>query len=188
MAVLRRPLCCCAHRWQVTLPRWGTRLAWGTHCSSPCPGGAGPPKCQGASAVPEQVCPLGISMSLDPSHCGCEKDVCPWGCWQAGWVSLPQLGQQGPAHLNTVTQSSSRCQGVHQGACVSWFWLWVVDPKGAAQAHLLGDPPGTGPWCSPAHGGFSPWVGSTCSPKPSPSSQLHGAFCTSLTPEAQVWG
>lgn len=105
---------------RVTPPRQGTGLAWGTHCSSPCPGEAGPPKCQGASAVPEQVFPFGICMSLDPSHCGCEKDVCPWGCWQAGWVSLPQLGQQGPAHLTTGTQSSSReprCRGVHQGAC-----------------------------------------------------------------------
>lgn len=31
--------------------------------------------CQGASAVPEQVCAPGICMSLYPSHCGCEKDV-----------------------------------------------------------------------------------------------------------------
>lgn len=108
VAALRGALCCCACRWQVTLSRQGTGLAWGTHCSSPCLGGSGPPKCQGASKAPERVCSLGVCMSLDPSHCGCEKDVCPWGCWQAGWVSLPQLGQQGPAHLTTGTQSSSR--------------------------------------------------------------------------------
>lgn len=80
-------------------------------------------------------------MSLDPSHCGCDEDVCPWGCWQAGWVSLPQLGQQGPAHLTTGTQSSSRDEVFARVLVGSWFWLWVVDPKGADQAHFLGDPP-----------------------------------------------
>lgn len=127
------------------------------------------------------------------------REGCPWGPWQAGWrVSLPWLGQQGPAHLPTGIQSSPRetwGTGVPIGVLVgSWCWLWTADPKGGGSSTAPWRPhTGMGPWCPPSPKEGLPLGAGVSIPQTQPLelamlSLLRGGYLLPVRPQALVWG
>lgn len=177
VAALGGPLCCCAHRWWVTPPRWRTGLAWGVHGCSPCPGGARPPKCQVAPGSPEalpwQVCPLGICVSLDPSHRGLEKVVPGDPGRQGGGSACPGWDSRVLPTFPWGYRAAPERLGVP--GCPS-VCLWAHG-AGSGQRTLKGrlkhSPLETPHWHRALvppqpQGGSSPWCRGICPPNPAP--------------------
>lgn len=147
VAALRGPLCCCPCRWRVTPARWGTGLAQGMRCSSPCPGGARTPSARQPLAVP-QLSPAGLfhwhlcepgPLPPWPGDTGRQggRSACPG---QGSRVLLPSpQAQSSPREV----QGTNVLTGVLVGL---WCWLLGSGPYSGSSSIAPWTPPGMGHW------------------------------------------